>query len=845
VGRGLAVLLLALLAVGVGAASPAAAQGISVGADGTTEPVFDLEEAVRERVFIPQPGIDQDDDGDDDRIALEIIRPKESGPALKVPALIDPSPYYTTVCRGNEGECIDDVDSDGLNDRWPLFYDNYFVPRGYAYLLAESNGTANSTGCPLHGGPGDIAGMKSVIDWLNGRVTAVTAENAAGDPVTADWHNGSSAMIGKSYDGTLANGVAATGVDGLKTIIPITAISSWYLYSRQGGIRLNTNYPSNLSGFVTNSDRRALCAPSRAVMGAADGDDTGDFNPFWDEREYLADVDQVKAAVFVAHGLQDDNVTTDHFALWWEGLAANDVPRKLWLMRTGHVDPFDSRRAEWVDTLHRWLDHWLHGIDNGIMDEPRVDIEESADDWHTYPDWPVPGTQETDVYLWGTTPTDAGTVGLGSGGDLASASFVDSPNQSENTAISSPTGSQTARRVFLSAPLTADLRISGTPRVDIVGSLNTTQSNLGAYLVDYGAGTQITRSNDGVANQPPPETCWGQSTPQDDACYLEVRKVSQSVTVWRVARGILDSSNRDSLRIATPVTIGAPTRFAWPLYPHDHVFKTGHQIGIVIVGNAQGVNGTNGATITLDTKLSKVRLPIVGGYTAARASGAFAPDLVAPVQTLPADIAVEPDGSGSAKVDYPAPGVTDNEDPAPTVDCNPPSGSTFPLGVTTVACTARDASGNESTGTFTVRVGKAGATTPPQTGPLPAPPPPAATGPAPPPPAPRIGAPSRNVDDQQCLSRRRFDLRIIRRRGLRVKLRGARITRAVVTGPNGVRKRLRHKRRVATVDLRGMRAGRAKVELRIRLGDGVHYRGRKSVTFTRTYTTCRSVKIPG
>ena len=51
-------------------------------------------------------------------------------------------------------------------------------------------------------------------------------------------------MIGKSYDGTLSNGVAATGVEGLKTIVPVSAISSWYLYSRTGGIRNNTNYPA-------------------------------------------------------------------------------------------------------------------------------------------------------------------------------------------------------------------------------------------------------------------------------------------------------------------------------------------------------------------------------------------------------------------------------------------------------------------------------------------------------------------------------------------------------------------------------------------------------------------------
>ena len=57
--------------------------------------------------------------------------------------------------------------------------------------------------------------MKAVIDWLNGRAPGYDKD---GNPVTAPWHNGKAAMIGKSYDGTPANGVAATGVDGLTTI---------------------------------------------------------------------------------------------------------------------------------------------------------------------------------------------------------------------------------------------------------------------------------------------------------------------------------------------------------------------------------------------------------------------------------------------------------------------------------------------------------------------------------------------------------------------------------------------------------------------------------------------------
>ena len=110
----------------------------------------------------------------------------------------------------------------------PLFYDNYFVPRGYAVVGVDIVGTGRSTGCGDVGGKDEIDSVVAVIDWLNGRNTAHTADGA---DVEATWSSGAVGMIGKSYDGTLANGVAATGVKGLKTIVPISAISSWYDYT--------------------------------------------------------------------------------------------------------------------------------------------------------------------------------------------------------------------------------------------------------------------------------------------------------------------------------------------------------------------------------------------------------------------------------------------------------------------------------------------------------------------------------------------------------------------------------------------------------------------------------------
>jgi len=592
--------------------------------DGVTAPVFDYGQAIRERVLIPVAGVDQDLDGVDDVTAIEIIRPAESDAGLKVPAIIDTSPYYSTLGRGNESQLIADVDGDGLNDKWPLFYDNYFVPRGYAMILAEMDGTANSTGCPMHGGPGDIQSMKVVIDWLNGRVDGHYAD---GTPAVADWDNGKAAMMGKSYDGTLANGVAATGVEGLTTIVPISAISNWYGYSRTGGIAHNTNYPASLSNTVTNPDRRALCAPVRATLNTVDGDETGDVNPFWAERDYRLDIADVKASVFVAHGLNDDNVRMSQVGEYWKALGEHDVPRKIWLAKVGHTDPFDYNRAEWVSTIHRWYDYWLQGIDNGIMDEPMATVETDPEVYEDAANWPVPGTTDVDVLLAGTTAGAAGDLRLQPGDGAASATFTGpSGSISEANVINTPEGSQAGRLVFLSEPLTSDLRISGTARVELTASLGQSQANVSALLVDYGTGTRTSRSGEGVQNTAE-RTCWGAESVNDNACYLEVERRSQTTDVWRAARGALDSSNRFSLvdGEAVPVTPGEANAFEFPLEPYDTTFAAGHRIGVVVTTNLSGysIGGTPNASVTVDTAVSRIVLPVVGGPAAAAASGAF------------------------------------------------------------------------------------------------------------------------------------------------------------------------------------------------------------------------------
>ncbi|MEJ3745142.1 CocE/NonD family hydrolase [Actinomycetes bacterium KLBMP 9797] len=601
-----------------GAAAPAAAAAAPaiVIENGVTQPVFGYADAIRERLFVDST-FDSDLDGLRDIIAFDVIRPRATESGLKVPVIMDASPYYSTLCRGNDGECKVDADGDGLLEKWPLFYDNYFVPRGYAVILLDMVGTNNSTGCPTTNANQDNLSAKQAVNWLNGRATA---RDAAGQIVVADWHNGKSGMIGKSYDGSLAMATAVTGVRGLTTIVPIGGPSEYYDYTRSNGVVTRGNdYPSLLANVVTNPNRRDYCKPVRDTLAANDGDEHGDYTAFWNERSYVKKAGKITASVFLVHGLNDDNVRPDHFSKFWYELATHDVPRKLWLTQTGHVDPFDFRRTAWVSTLHRWMDYWLHGVPNGIMDEPRVDVERAADVWAAYADWPVPGSTETEVWL------RPDRLGLVPAVDPVTQTFQDSPTQSQNTMILNPEAAQPNRLAYLSAPLTAPVHVSGTPVVKLRAAADQTDTNLGAILVDYGTAERVHHraSGEGIITLST-EDCWGADSATDNACYRQTQKRVHTADLELVTKGIMDAQNRLSLRTPTPLVPGERVNFDFPLLPEDYVFQPGHRIGVIIVGSypqySSQVDQTR-ATIEVALKSSRIVLPIVGGTAAAHAAG--------------------------------------------------------------------------------------------------------------------------------------------------------------------------------------------------------------------------------
>ncbi|MFE6712111.1 Xaa-Pro dipeptidyl-peptidase [Streptomyces sp. NPDC057695] len=607
-----------------------------------SRPVHSYADAVRESVWV-DTGLDGDGDGRTDRVAVDIVRPRETAAAgRRIPVIMDASPYYACCGRGNESQ-KKTYDADGNPVGLPLFYDNFFVPRGYAFAAVDLAGTNRSDGCDDVGGRSDVRSAKAVVDWLNGRARGYTTRTGDTRSRATTWSTGDVGMIGKSWDGTIANGVAATGVEGLKTIVPIGAISSWYDYFHSQGAPLYDANPSWLSDYVNSPGARARCGAVQDRITAATPY-SGDRTAAWTERDHVRNAARVKASVFVVHGQQDLNVRAGQFGRWWDALGAHGVERKIWLSQTGHVDPFDFRRAEWVRTLHRWFDHHLLGYDNGIDREPVADIERAPDRWTTDRQWPPRTTAPTTLRPAPGTAAGPGVLGRTPAAPGSTATFTDDPALGELDWAARIDTATPEKAGFVTRPLSRDLRIAGSSRVTVTAVPTTTTAHLSAVLVDLGPDTirDYGAAGEGISTRAD-RTCWGASTPGDSACYLETEARTTDVRHTVVSRGWADLGTWADPGRERPLTPGRAYTMTLDLAATDHVVPAGHRLALIVAGTDKDLLDppSTTPTLTLDLARTSARLPLVGG------AGAFAlatsgPHPAPPSTTAPSRRAAAP-----------------------------------------------------------------------------------------------------------------------------------------------------------------------------------------------------------
>jgi len=106
-------------------------------------------------------------------------------------------------------------------------------------------------------------------------------------------------------------------------------------------------------------------------------------------------------------------------------------------------------------------------------------------------------------------------------------------------------------------------------------------------------------------------------------------------------------------------------------------------------------DANSGDTFPLGTTTVTCSATDNAGNTGSASFDITVEDTTAPDLTVPGNMTVVATSPAGADVTFSAT-ATDLVDPAPVVSCNPASGSTFPIGTTTVSCSASDAAGNIS-----------------------------------------------------------------------------------------------------------------------------------------------------
>ncbi len=340
---------------------------------------------------------DSDGDGKMDRVHVDVTRPEQTDTeGLKLPIVYESSPYYAGTAGNAPGLFWDVKHEIGAKEKQrtrvevkrrgkrPIISNSQiktWVPRGYIVVHSSSPGTGLSDGAPTVGGDNESLAPKAVIDWLNGRAKGFSSREG-NEEVTAFWSTGKVGMTGTSYNGTIPLAAATTGVEGLEAIIPVAPNTSYYHYYRSNGlVRSPGGYLGEdidvLYDFIHSGKEENRARNNRVVRDTemANGMDrmTGDYNDFWAGRDYINDMKPMKAALLMSHGFNDWNVMPEHSYRIYKKASEMGLPTQIYYHQNGHGGPPPMKM------MNRWFTKYLHGIDNGVENDPKAWIVREND----------------------------------------------------------------------------------------------------------------------------------------------------------------------------------------------------------------------------------------------------------------------------------------------------------------------------------------------------------------------------------------------------------------------------------------------------------------------------------
>lgn len=520
-----------------------------------------------------------------------------------------------------------------IYDYEDLNWYDYFLVRGYAFISSAGLGTKGSEGFNTTGSDLEINAFKNIIEWVNGKRKAYT-DKTSNIEIKADWATGNVAMTGLSWAGTTTFGVAATGVEGLKTIVPAAGIASWYDYFNSQGTQFGNAPYSDLSWLSLYVSTRMLDQDDWAgiwqnysnYINQLNKDQYAhdrNYSDVWKERDYTLHPENLKTSALIVHGLNDDNVKTKHFELMYDALKKAGQDVKLYLHQGDHVYPAAMSRGygitangqDFYDLLNTWLTHYLYGVDNHVESLPAVLAQNNYDPskWTSYDNW----KSSQRLFLNARSKRLEETISS----DYAAAG-VEIANRNETVSKAS----SKANLTFVS-DVTEDTTIKGHIPVHFKAALAKGQGKnfqINALLVDVADEDFDVVGNGSVKQDKTADAFWMGS----NLSNLSVAEYETIKTKYKViAKGWINLANPESgydsasSRASIEPKVGEYHDYTVYLQPNLYTVKKGHKLALVFnTYDPSDLTVEHPYEVTFKTDSIQAAIPIVEKTRAQKAS---------------------------------------------------------------------------------------------------------------------------------------------------------------------------------------------------------------------------------
>ena len=520
-----------------------------------------------------------------------------------------------------------------IYDYEDLNWYDYFLVRGYAFISSAGLGTKGSEGFNTTGSDLEINAFKNIIEWVNGKRKAYT-DKTSNVEIKADWATGNVAMTGLSWAGTTTFGVAATGVEGLKTIVPAAGIASWYDYFNSQGTQFGNAPYSDLSWLSLYVSTRMLDQDDWAgiwqnysnYINQLNKDQYAhdrNYSDVWKERDYTLHPENLKTSALIVHGLNDDNVKTKHFELMYDALKKAGQDVKLYLHQGDHVYPAAMSRGygitangqDFYDLLNTWLTHYLYGVDNHVESLPAVLAQNNYDPskWTSYDNW----KSSQRLFLNASSKRLEETISS----DYAAAG-VEIANRNETVSKAS----SKANLTFVS-DVTEDTTIKGHIPVHFKAALAKGQGKnfqINALLVDVADEDFDVVGNGSVKQDKTADACWMGS----NLSNLSVAEYETIKTKYKViAKGWINLANPESgydsasSRASIEPKVGEYHDYTVYLQPNLYTVKKGHKLALVFnTYDPSDLTVEHPYEVTFKTDSIQAAIPIVEKTRAQKAA---------------------------------------------------------------------------------------------------------------------------------------------------------------------------------------------------------------------------------